>query len=65
MGIIAGATIGASILVISFLVALACFLYRRRKGSEWGTRGGSADTSEGTVGATHGGDASHGVGAGG
>lgn len=33
MGIIAGATIGASILVISFLVALACFLYRRRKGS--------------------------------
>lgn len=36
MGIIAGATIGASILVISFLVALACFLYRRRKGSEWG-----------------------------
>ncbi|XP_035202510.1 kin of IRRE-like protein 1 [Oxyura jamaicensis] len=37
VGIIAGATIGASILVISFLVALACFLYRRRKGSEWGT----------------------------
>lgn len=34
VGIIAGATIGASILVISFLVALACFLYRRRKGSE-------------------------------
>ncbi|NXG89908.1 KIRR1 protein, partial [Stercorarius parasiticus] len=33
VGIIAGATIGASILVISFLVALACFLYRRRKGS--------------------------------
>ncbi|XP_069734832.1 kin of IRRE-like protein 1 [Phaenicophaeus curvirostris] len=33
VGIIAGATIGASILVICFLVALACFLYRRRKGS--------------------------------
>ncbi|KAM6229083.1 kin of IRRE-like protein 1 isoform 4-T4 [Spheniscus humboldti] len=33
VGIIAGATIGASILVISFLVVLACFLYRRRKGS--------------------------------
>ncbi|NXD73326.1 KIRR1 protein, partial [Eolophus roseicapillus] len=33
VGIIAGATIGASILVIIFLVALACFLYRRRKGS--------------------------------
>ncbi|NXN30885.1 KIRR1 protein, partial [Nycticryphes semicollaris] len=33
VGIIAGATIGASILVISFLVTLACFLYRRRKGS--------------------------------
>ncbi|NXC78036.1 KIRR1 protein, partial [Anhinga anhinga] len=33
VGIIAGATIGASILVISVLAALACFLYRRRKGS--------------------------------
>ncbi|NWI47660.1 KIRR1 protein, partial [Picathartes gymnocephalus] len=33
VGIIAGATIGASILLISFLAALACFLYRRRKGS--------------------------------
>ncbi|NXH26759.1 KIRR1 protein, partial [Myiagra hebetior] len=33
VGIIAGATIGASILLISFLLALACFLYRRRKGS--------------------------------
>lgn len=33
VGIIAGATIGASILVISFLVVLACVLYRRRKGS--------------------------------
>ncbi|NWR81234.1 KIRR1 protein, partial [Centropus unirufus] len=33
VGIIAGATIGASILVICFLVALICFLYRRRKGS--------------------------------
>ncbi|NWY97803.1 KIRR1 protein, partial [Loxia curvirostra] len=33
VGIIAGATIGASILLISCLLALACFLYRRRKGS--------------------------------
>uniref|UniRef100_A0A8C8VPL7 Kirre like nephrin family adhesion molecule 1 n=1 Tax=Pelusios castaneus TaxID=367368 RepID=A0A8C8VPL7_9SAUR len=33
VGIIAGATIGASILVIFFLVALVCVLYRRRKGS--------------------------------
>ncbi|XP_064494757.1 kin of IRRE-like protein 1 [Pseudopipra pipra] len=33
VGIIAGATIGASILLVTFLAALACFLYRRRKGS--------------------------------
>ncbi|NWV79006.1 KIRR1 protein, partial [Dasyornis broadbenti] len=33
VGIIAGATIGASILLVAFLAALACFLYRRRKGS--------------------------------
>ncbi|XP_068778289.1 kin of IRRE-like protein 1 isoform X2 [Struthio camelus] len=33
VGIIVGGTIGASILLIAFLVALACFLYRRRKGS--------------------------------
>ncbi|XP_053823154.1 kin of IRRE-like protein 1 [Vidua macroura] len=33
VGIIAGATIGASILLIGCLAALACFLYRRRKGS--------------------------------
>ncbi|XP_014748833.1 PREDICTED: kin of IRRE-like protein 1 [Sturnus vulgaris] len=33
VGIIAGATIGASVLLVTFLVALACFLYRRRKGS--------------------------------
>nr|XP_021397852.2 kin of IRRE-like protein 1 [Lonchura striata domestica] len=33
VGIIAGATIGASVLLICCLVALACFLYRRRKGS--------------------------------
>ncbi|XP_030821293.1 LOW QUALITY PROTEIN: kin of IRRE-like protein 1 [Camarhynchus parvulus] len=33
VGIIAGATIGASVLLISCLLALACFLYRRRKGS--------------------------------
>ncbi|XP_062821445.1 kin of IRRE-like protein 1 [Anolis carolinensis] len=33
VGIIAGATIGAGILVIFCFAALACFLYRRRKGS--------------------------------
>ncbi|XP_051055326.1 kin of IRRE-like protein 1 isoform X3 [Phodopus roborovskii] len=33
VGIIAGATIGAGILVIFFFVALVFFLYRRRKGS--------------------------------
>ncbi|XP_057245293.1 kin of IRRE-like protein 1 [Malurus melanocephalus] len=33
VGIIAGATIGASVLLVGGLVALACFLYRRRKGS--------------------------------
>ncbi|KAM9114195.1 kin of IRRE-like protein 1 [Pangshura tecta] len=33
VGIIAGVTIGASILFIFFLVVLVCFLYRRRKGS--------------------------------
>ncbi|XP_030147069.4 kin of IRRE-like protein 1 [Taeniopygia guttata] len=33
VGIIAGATIGASVLLICCLAALACFLYRRRKGS--------------------------------
>lgn len=35
VGIIAGATIGAGILVIFFFVALVFFLYRRRKGSEY------------------------------
>ncbi|NXO73240.1 KIRR1 protein, partial [Phainopepla nitens] len=33
VGIIAGATIGASIVLVTVLAALACFLYRRRKGS--------------------------------
>uniref|UniRef100_A0A2I3GAT7 Kirre like nephrin family adhesion molecule 1 n=1 Tax=Nomascus leucogenys TaxID=61853 RepID=A0A2I3GAT7_NOMLE len=33
VGIIAGATIGASILLIFFFIALVFFLYRRRKGS--------------------------------
>ena len=36
MGIIAGATIGAGILLIFFFIALVFFLYRRRKGSEYG-----------------------------
>uniref|UniRef100_A0A8C9MS79 Uncharacterized protein n=1 Tax=Serinus canaria TaxID=9135 RepID=A0A8C9MS79_SERCA len=43
VGIIAGATIGASILLISCLLALACFLYRRRKEVS-GDRGHSGDT---------------------
>lgn len=36
MGIIAGATIGAGILLTFFFIALVFFLYRRRKGSEYG-----------------------------
>lgn len=36
MGIIAGATIGAGILLTFSFVALVFFLYRRRKGSEYG-----------------------------
>lgn len=36
MGIIAGATIGAGVLLIFFFIALVFFLYRRRKGSEYG-----------------------------
>lgn len=36
VGIIAGATIGAGILLIFFFIALVFFLYRRRKGSEYG-----------------------------
>lgn len=39
MGIIAGATIGAGILLTVFFITLAFFLYRRRKGSEYGPRG--------------------------
>jgi hypothetical protein len=35
VGIIAGATIGAGILLIFFFIALVFFLYRRRKGSEY------------------------------
>ena len=34
VGIIAGATIGAGILLTFSFIALAFFLYRRRKGSE-------------------------------
>lgn len=36
MGIIAGATIGAGTLLTFFFIALVFFLYRRRKGSEYG-----------------------------
>lgn len=36
MGIIAGATIGAGILLTFSFIALVFFLYRRRKGSEYG-----------------------------
>lgn len=39
MGIIAGATIGAGILLTFFFITLVFFLYRRRKGSEYGPRG--------------------------
>lgn len=35
VGIIAGATIGAGILVVFSFAALVFFLYRRRKGSEY------------------------------
>lgn len=34
VGIIAGGTVGSSILLLMFLLALAFFLYRQRKGSE-------------------------------
>lgn len=36
VGIIAGATIGAGILLTFSFIALVFFLYRRRKGSEYG-----------------------------
>lgn len=39
VGIIAGATIGAGILLTFFFITLVFFLYRRRKGSEYGPRG--------------------------
>lgn len=35
VGVIAGATIGAGVLLIFFFIALLFFLYRRRKGSEY------------------------------
>lgn len=35
VGVIAGATVGAGILLIFFFAALVFFLYRRRKGSEY------------------------------
>lgn len=38
VGIIAGATIGAGVLLTFFFIALVFFLYRRRKGSEYGPR---------------------------
>jgi uncharacterized protein (DUF58 family) len=38
VGIIAGATIGAGILVVFSFAALVFFLYRRRKGSEYRRR---------------------------
>ena len=39
VGIIAGATIGAGILLTFFFITLVFFLYRRRKGSEYGLHG--------------------------
>lgn len=35
MGIIAGSTVGSSILLLMLLLALGFFLYRQRKGSEY------------------------------
>lgn len=45
VGIIAGATIGAGILLIFFFIALVFFLYRRRKGSKYGSSAGHSPRS--------------------
>lgn len=47
VGIIAGATIGAGILLIFFFIALVFFLYRRRKGSKYGSSAGHSPLPSG------------------
>ncbi|KAJ8011541.1 hypothetical protein DPEC_G00059300 [Dallia pectoralis] len=49
VGIIAGGTIGCSILLLMFLLALAYFLYRQRKGSRRGVTLGKPDIKVETV----------------
>ncbi|XP_015194591.1 kin of IRRE-like protein 1a isoform X2 [Lepisosteus oculatus] len=49
MGIIAGSTVGSSILLLAFLIALALFLYRQRKGSRRGVTLGKPDIKVETV----------------
>uniref|UniRef100_A0A8C5BT15 Kirre like nephrin family adhesion molecule 1b n=1 Tax=Gadus morhua TaxID=8049 RepID=A0A8C5BT15_GADMO len=49
VGIIAGGTVGSSILLIMILVALAFFLYRQRKGSRRGVTLGKPDIKVETV----------------
>ncbi|XP_062338238.1 kin of IRRE-like protein 1b isoform X1 [Osmerus eperlanus] len=49
VGIIAGGTVGSSILLLLFLLALALFLYRQRKGSRRGVTLGKPDIKVETV----------------
>uniref|UniRef100_A0A4W5R192 Kirre like nephrin family adhesion molecule 1b n=1 Tax=Hucho hucho TaxID=62062 RepID=A0A4W5R192_9TELE len=49
VGIIAGGTVGSSILLLIFLLALAFFLYRQRKGSRRGVTLGKPDIKVETV----------------
>uniref|UniRef100_A0A665VC51 Kin of IRRE-like protein 1 n=1 Tax=Echeneis naucrates TaxID=173247 RepID=A0A665VC51_ECHNA len=49
VGIIAGGTVGSSILLLMFLLALAFFLYRQRKGSRRGVTLGKPDIKVETV----------------
>ncbi|CAB1317080.1 unnamed protein product, partial [Coregonus sp. 'balchen'] len=49
VGIIAGGTVGSSILLLLFLLALAFFLYRQRKGSRRGVTLGKPDIKVETV----------------
>uniref|UniRef100_A0A674CRF5 Kirre like nephrin family adhesion molecule 1b n=1 Tax=Salmo trutta TaxID=8032 RepID=A0A674CRF5_SALTR len=49
VGIIAGGTVGSSVLLLIFLLALAFFLYRQRKGSRRGVTLGKPDIKVETV----------------
>uniref|UniRef100_A0A3P8X226 Kirre like nephrin family adhesion molecule 1b n=1 Tax=Cynoglossus semilaevis TaxID=244447 RepID=A0A3P8X226_CYNSE len=49
VGIIAGGTVGSSVLLLLFLLALAFFLYRQRKGSRRGVTLGKPDIKVETV----------------